>query len=295
MALAARKLTLKIKAELEDMPNESFQIEATRVRGGDLRGLMYGLIEASEQIRRNGKLTPVKIAPATPLRALRMAQRDAPARAEWQEFFQMLARNRFNRFQLVYASESDYLAGDCLELLRLVARTASDHGIEFMIGVDERPSYDGFKKMLAASQGIRSVRVPGDTDIFRAIREAGRMVVLDLRGWETTPKAIEKVKELGVPVRVSYRAGSKAEGNFYWDADLDAAPSNAAEVRKAVDGFTKSGSFGFEAEIPTDWKNNRGFFEMWGRLSYDPNRPEPAAAVKAKPKARAVASGKKKA
>lgn len=291
-ALAARKLTLKIKAELEDLPNESFQIESTRVRGGDLRGLMYGLLEAAEQIRSTGKLKPVKISPATPLRSLRMARSDAPAREEWPAFFQMLARNRFNRFELAYVNERDYLGADGLEYLRFVAKTAADYGVEFMIGVDERPSYAGLKKMLAASPGIRSVRLAADVELCKAIRETGRLVILDLHGWETNAKAIERVKDLGVAVRVAYNEGSAGHGNFYWDVALEANP-DLAEARKVVAGFTKSGSLGFEADAPSPWASSRAFYEKWGRLSFDPQSQESAPA--AKPNARVAAKRKKKA
>src|SRR3954466_9676312 len=68
-ALAARGLQLRIKAELDDLPACSFKIEAARIRGGDARGLMYGLLEAADQIRSSGKLKPVTSVPAATMRS----------------------------------------------------------------------------------------------------------------------------------------------------------------------------------------------------------------------------------
>ena len=60
-AVAERKLKLHVDTELSLDPPETFRITLyktglARVTGGDLRGLMYGLIEASEQIRATGRL-----------------------------------------------------------------------------------------------------------------------------------------------------------------------------------------------------------------------------------------------
>jgi len=60
-ALAERKIKLRVDTELSLNPPETFSITLyktgmIRVTGGDLRGLMYGLIEASEQIRADGHL-----------------------------------------------------------------------------------------------------------------------------------------------------------------------------------------------------------------------------------------------
>src|SRR5262245_34631004 len=77
-ALAARNLKWPNKAELNLDPHENFRIEpysygGAYISGGDLRGLMYGLLEAADQIRANGRLTKIHGAPATPLRGVRIA------------------------------------------------------------------------------------------------------------------------------------------------------------------------------------------------------------------------------
>ena len=58
--MAERKIRLHVDTELSLNPPETFSITLyktgmARITGGDLRGLMYGLIEASEQIRATGK------------------------------------------------------------------------------------------------------------------------------------------------------------------------------------------------------------------------------------------------
>src|SRR5579883_374506 len=69
-ALAARNLKWKIAYEVTSDPPESYRIEpykygGAHVTGGDLRGLMYGLLEAAEQIRTTGRLKQVHANPTT--------------------------------------------------------------------------------------------------------------------------------------------------------------------------------------------------------------------------------------
>ena len=60
-AVASRNLKWKVKYELSLDPPETFRIEpykygGAHVTGGDLRGLMYGLLEAADQVRSTGHL-----------------------------------------------------------------------------------------------------------------------------------------------------------------------------------------------------------------------------------------------
>src|SRR5690349_3842479 len=80
-ALAERGLTLNITTELNLDQPETFQISSitstsVRISGGDLRGLMYGLMEAAEQVRTTGKLTAITGEPGLRLRAVRIAPLD---------------------------------------------------------------------------------------------------------------------------------------------------------------------------------------------------------------------------
>lgn len=161
-ALTARGLRLKIRAEISQDAPESYRIEAYRVTGGDLRGLMYGLLEAADQIRSKGRLVMAKGSAATPFRGVRMVMQEGDLgkgqdQESWRALFEMLARNRFNNFRLVLAmpgtSPYPYLvtvpefpevsvAGVTAEqrernlrILQFLARSANDYAIDFTLGI----------------------------------------------------------------------------------------------------------------------------------------------------------------
>ena len=69
----------KIMAELNLDPPETYRIEpyaagGGHITGGDLRGLMYGLLEAAEQMRATGRLKLTHGVPALALRGVRMTR-----------------------------------------------------------------------------------------------------------------------------------------------------------------------------------------------------------------------------
>ena len=96
-AIAARGLkpgVIRFNTEISADPPETYRIIPGRISGGDVRGLMYGLLEAAEQIRANGRLVSAKGAPATPLRGIRwfvhnrdLEERWYYSRDYWREFF----------------------------------------------------------------------------------------------------------------------------------------------------------------------------------------------------------------
>src|ERR1700727_1668254 len=66
----------KIQAELDIQAPETFRIEpyaagGGHITGGDLRGLMYGLLEAADQIRETGRMKPVHEVPSIAVRSVR--------------------------------------------------------------------------------------------------------------------------------------------------------------------------------------------------------------------------------
>ena len=91
-ALAARNLKWKVKYELTPDPPETYRIEpyaygGAHITGGDLRGLMYGLLEAADQIRATGRMKQVRGEPAATIRGVRMFARDADFdEAHWRVF-----------------------------------------------------------------------------------------------------------------------------------------------------------------------------------------------------------------
>jgi len=138
-AMAERKLKAKNQVDLNLDPPETFRIEpysigGAHITGGDLRGLMYGLLEAAEQIRATGHFTKTVGDPAASLRGVRIvlnADLEAAPEAFWNSYFRMLARNRFNRAHVVFPRiEAPY------SLPKLLSHIASEYGIDFTLGVE---------------------------------------------------------------------------------------------------------------------------------------------------------------
>lgn len=272
---------LRIETELGAEPPESFRIErggrnTILIRGGDLRGLLYGLLEAAEQVRLTRKITPVQFRAAMPIRGVRLfvhseAVEREHTREYWLAFIRMLARQRFNRLNLVFAHQTAFLAPPYpfwveapgfpgirarnlsaeqrernLELLRYISQTAADHGVDFTLGIWEhnvqpgmQPSVDGLtaenigpysyaalKAVLQACPAIRGVQMRTNSEsgipapqqlefyrdwVFRAIREAGRLVHLEVRGWLMQKGMLEAALQAGVPLRISSK---------YWAEDI---------------------------------------------------------------------------
>jgi hypothetical protein len=184
-ALSARGITLNYKTGVSQLAAECFEIEPFRITGGDVRGLMYGLLEAAAQIRETGRLRLTKGSPATPMRGIRyfihnrdLEERWYYSREYWDRYFSMLAHNRFNRFNLVFAHQTAYLAPPYpfwielpefpevrvpglseagrkrnLEMLQYISQSAADHGIDFTLGIWEhniqtnmKPSVEGITR-----------------------------------------------------------------------------------------------------------------------------------------------------
>jgi hypothetical protein len=109
-ALEERRLKperYRIAAQLDSGPPESYQIRGALITGGDLRGLMYGLLEAAHQIRTEGRLGTAKVQAAMPVRAVRIRRADLPDGEALREFLRLLAVSRFNT--LVVVPEPDEL------------------------------------------------------------------------------------------------------------------------------------------------------------------------------------------
>lgn len=107
--IAARYLPLEADVS-STLKAESFEIQPSRISGGDLRGVMYGLLEAAEQIRATGKVVKTKSEPAVLLRGVRLELEPAMlaedwfhSRAFWSSYFAGLAQARINRLQLEFS------------------------------------------------------------------------------------------------------------------------------------------------------------------------------------------------
>jgi hypothetical protein len=362
-AIEERRLNPKlfqIRTEISTADPETYRIAGRLVSGGDLRGLMYGLLAAAEQIRNDGFLVAASGKPAVPIRGIRrfLHNRDLEqdwyySRDYWLEYLRMLARNRFNRFNLVFAHQTEYLAPPYpywvevkefpeirvpgltaeqrarnLDTLCYIAQTAADHGIDFTLGIWQhnvqrgmKPSVEGLtgqnigpysyaalKQVLAACPAIRSVQVRTNSEsgippdqqveffrdyVYRAVREAGRRVTLDLRGWLMSDGMLEAATGAGVPLRLSSKFWAEHMGRpyppaetfpnysylnflrkprpyeFFWE--IWALGSNRLllwgdpeHVRRTAGVLTVSGTQGFEIDEPLAQKGFGNRPGKWG-------------------------------
>ena len=332
-ANATRKWPVKIKTELSLDQPETFRIEpytagGGRVTGGDLRGLMYGLIEAAGQMRTLGRLKPTRGVPATPLRGVRF--KVAPADMEqpwfssetfWRIYFQTLARSRFNRFSLAAPSLLEPASRLCM-----LSQLAASYGIDFTLGLPE-PAGDPVTlrarlgSILAACPSIRGIELDAGSAplewyrdaVLRTIETAGRRVTLDLHNpagdlhnpagrADLTSALIQAAVEANLPIRVSSLSGCKEalglpEGSCYW-ALREPVVGDPESIRGRMPDLTADGSSGFEMEAPRDEGDAPAsfhgpqelFYWVWGRMSYDPKAPAaPPVDAPSPPKAPAPA------
>jgi len=363
-AIAEKGIHLIVETKITSGLPESFEISGTRISGSDDRGLMYGLYEAAGQVRNDGRLHDARNSPETHIRGIRYFVHNADLERSWyysheywNEYFSMLAQDRFNRFNLVFAHQTDYLAPPYtfwldlpefptikatgltaaqrkqnLEMLQYISHSAVDHGIDFTLGVWEhniqdyreppmRPmtegltdqnigpySYAALKKTLQLCPAISSVQMRTNNEsgihsdkqvdfyrdhIFRAIKDAGRPVILDLRGWVVAGGMVSAAGEVGIPVRLSTKYWAEDLGRPYQPAETYAGYSyiNFLEkprsykfywelwglgsnrlllwgspdyVKRAVPTFGLSGAEGFEIDPPLAQKGFGNAPGAWG-------------------------------
>ncbi len=253
-AMAQRKLKWKNQVELSLDAPDTFRIDpysmgGAHITGGDLRGLMYGLLEAAEQIRDAGHFTKTIGNPAASLRGVRIVMTPELEQASeefWTSYFRMLARNRFNRVHVGFARiEAPY------RVPQFLSRTAADYGIDFTLGIGGGVTAEELAHALIVCPSIRGVALEDSSAqaaVFSALRVAGRRVTLDLDGATAEPAVLQAALAEGVPVLRPVAA---------WPPSFEVAP-------------------------PIDVANAEAhpvFYEVMGRLSYDPkSKPELRAA-----------------
>lgn len=182
------------------LPEDGFQIVGAVIRGGSARGLMYGLLEAADQIRAAGRLSPVKGEPVVALRSVRRVMTASDwerPRAMWDEVFTLLARARFNRLHLML---DEPLTHERIEALRTVSAAAQERAVDLAVGL-VAPSVQDVIALLAACPAVRAVHVdPSSAGLISGpVREAGRYVVL------------ESSEPVSPAVAVPLRVGAPAE------------------------------------------------------------------------------------
>lgn len=158
--IAARYLPLEADVS-STLKAESFEIQPARISGGDLRGVMYGLLEAAEQIRATGKVVKTKSEPVVLLRGVRLELEPAVfaedwfhSRAFWSSYFAGLAQARINRLQLEFAHPpfpylmrlplfdgvsvenlTPFERGRNLDAIKQIAALAIDFAVDLAVGI----------------------------------------------------------------------------------------------------------------------------------------------------------------
>ena len=314
-AASAKKLNWKVNTNLTVDPPETFLIEpypagGARVSGGDLRGLMYGLLEAAAQIRATGKLTAAHNGPAAKLRAVRIALDAADLTKSWfasdlfwRAYFQTLARSRLNRLELA-APRLDSLPA----IARRLAPIAAEYGVDFIAGLPPLSGDAGqirvaLSTALSAAPVLRGLELEAEgasADLYRAallpaLRQAGRRVTLDLHGGANRLELVQAAIDAGVPLQVSgdvpcddhllHLTESFCGAGYGFDYTLRVrapVPSQPADVRVVLASLSASGGAGFELDIPAShlggeagawaFESHSEFYRTWGALGYDPRR-----------------------
>lgn len=274
----------KILAELNLEPPETFRVEpytagGAHITGGDLRGLMYGLLEAADQIRATGHLKRAHGVPGLPLRGVRIrSEPQSPwfASAEfWRAYFAQLARDRFNRVQIVYENVSDR-AG--LATLGMISQTAAQYGVDVGVGVGAvTPA--AIERLLAECPAVRFVAIhaaPAGLDVrvlFQVLREIGRRVVLELPAGEHSAEFLQQAGQAGMPLRLFAQYGaapSPRPPEFY----LQLGPDQLGYDPDSVGALLMSLDCGIEIASPQDntGRPDSRMIGVWGRQAYGANK-----------------------
>lgn len=255
------------------LPADGFSIQGNLIRGGNLRGIMYGLLEAAAQVRASGRLRQVKASPALAVRGVRWL---APLPEDPEPLFRSLARARFNRF--VAAAE-----GASADALKRAAEAAASHGLDFGVAAGAVPPP---QSLIAAIPALKFIEVEPTEANLAEITRAGRLITLDLDGAKLSDEGFKAAQASRLPLQVIVRPGvygdylrkpEVSERSRPWGVIWRLKIAGAAgprTVRSAVSWLARGQSQGFELEvrsIPAPF-----FFEIWGRLAYHPEEPDSA-------------------
>jgi hypothetical protein len=314
-ALAARKLKWKAKTELSLDPPETYRIEpytvgGAHITGGDLRGLMYGLLEAADQVRANGRLALVHGVPATATRGIRifvhMADLEKPwytSEEFWREYFQLLARNRFNRFNLIFTTPHSappypyWVAVDGfggvrvpgltpdrrernLRTLRFLSQTAAEYAIDFTLGIWEKND-DSDSPNVEGLTGFNLTRYRHEA--LRKLISAcpmirGVQILADPESGLSPEQQAAFVRDSVFPAlgEAGHRVTLDVLGPLRQPGLLRAAEQAGIALRLSDVPWPA----GFEIDPPVEagrWEPDRHplFYWLWGRLGYDPKTKPP--------------------
>ncbi len=306
--MTERGVSLGIETEINLDQPETYKIvtrgsTSIRVSGGDLRGLMYGLMEAADQFRNAGTVNSRSGSPAFAVRSVRIAPADTDLAQNtfynsdrWIKFFAMMAKNRMNRVVLTLPLERlEY------DRIRYLSQVARDYGVDLYIGIrgplDNRPVAGALRKLIDDCVLIRGIEVeagrePVDyfrSQIFPTIQASGRRLTLVLRGMEARPDILHAAATAGVVLSIPARNFTASQGHpFFTSIAAQGAPSDVEPVRQRLAILMAAMTDGFELELSTaNIENYERLYWAWGRQGYDyqtptltPGKPAPAKSKK---------------
>ncbi|TKJ32591.1 hypothetical protein CEE39_05165 [bacterium (candidate division B38) B3_B38] len=166
------------------------------VAGSDDRGLMYALLELAQQVKALEKeedwftsVNEVSERPCVPVRGIMVLLHNADCEREWyyskvywEDYFGMLAADRWNSINLVFSHQTPYLSPmyafhvnveqypqvkarglteeqrkKNLEMLRYISSLAEDRGIDFTLGIWQQIAWESktqFQKQESMVTGL---------------------------------------------------------------------------------------------------------------------------------------------
>jgi hypothetical protein len=250
---------------------DGFQIQGQIIRGGARRGLMYGLLEAADQLRERKTLAAVKATPRFEIRAARLHAGDEvlgrPER-EWRGLFEALARARFSRLRL---EMRELTAERSLRLAR-IAPLAEEHAIDLALSL-EQIDPPLLLKLLGESIVFKAVEVPpgAAATALATLSEAGRFVTLDIAANAMTAELKSQAQELRVPL-LSLSKSEAGTAPYVWLTGL-AAP-------ESLQTLAAGKAAGFEAgPLSENWTGLEHQLGGWSSLAFNEERGRAAAAT----------------
>lgn len=305
-AIASRSLRTKVTTELSLDQPETYRIElyasTVRISGGDMRGLMYGLLDAASQIRASGKVKAKSGKPANRMRGVRavIAEEDLDSpwfnsQSFWTGYMQSLAKNWMNRLVL----SPGVIRDQDVKTVQMISQTATQYGVDFGLAVSN-PSgppaalQDTLDQWLALCPQIRALQLDALTPaefwppLFESVRAAGRRVTLEIRNAQRLqpaggqPDLLSAGDEAEIALRVSSpfecatleECTARINANprtheFFWEI----GPSTWTSDPSAVIAVLNSLDAGYDVAVPRDPEGKPSIPDqtlwLWGRVGYD--------------------------
>lgn len=281
-AIDARNFKYKPKfmAELNLDPPGSFRIDTyaaggAHITGGDLRGLMYGLFEAAQQMRSTGRLKLTKGSPSLTLRGVRIAANPSAAwflsTDFWRGYFLQMAHARFNRLELSFDPAPSQQIQPTLASIALMGQS---YGVDVAVGFAS-PAIPPIEATLKSCATVKAIVLHAEPLVetpmlLQVLHDSGRRVVLELPSSENSAALIANLASSGAPLRwfapYTPEIVNPQPLNAYWEMD----PSQGEAAVSGISGA------GFEVNSPVD-SNGQPVLDnivAWGLDGY--TRPAPA-------------------